>query len=319
MENSILLSILIPTYNGASKFLDRTMSSIIEGVSLCEEGTVEVVLSNNASTDNTLEILKQYDKYPYIRYYTNETNIGFARNIIRLTDEYARGKFGWVIGDDDVIVPSAITAIVSELKNDKIDYLSVGFKFVRDCDYSKIHGNYKAFFCTYAEVLERAKEGNGFCTFMSSAVVRLSLFKQVPKQEITPHFDTFQSIFPNAYVNVTAYHDKKCAYITDEVILSFIHNKKGWDTSDNMYYIAVNIIPEFYKYILSLGIKKNELRKTYNRLLHNAMYQGLLRLFHFRKVDNAFFLLWTTSFKYPLVHFDLVKTVIRKIGHRLFK
>ena len=65
MEKSILLSILIPTYNGASKFLDRTMSSIIEGVSLCEEGTIEVVLSNNASTDNTLEFLKQYDKYPF--------------------------------------------------------------------------------------------------------------------------------------------------------------------------------------------------------------------------------------------------------------
>lgn len=316
MENSILLSILIPTYNGASKFLDRTMSSIIEGVSLCEEGTVEVVLSNNASTDNTLEILKQYDKYSFIRYFTNETNIGFARNIIRLTDEYARGKFGWVIGDDDVIVPASLPHIVEELKKDKIDYLNVDFTFVRSSSFTPKESNYPVTYSTFAEALERVKAGNVLGTFMSSAIVRLSLFRQVPKEDITPAFDTYQSIFPNGYVNATAYHNKRCAYMNGYVILSFVH-KKEWGSSDNMYLISEHIIPSMYQYVLSLGIKKNELSKTYKRILHNAVYFGYLRLLQRKKTDKAFTSLWFTSLKYPSVHFELFKTIVIKIAHNI--
>ena len=316
MEKSILLSILIPTYNGASKFLDRTMSSIIEGVSLCEEGTIEVVLSNNASTDNTLEFLKQYDKYPFIRYYNNETNIGFARNIIRLTDEHARGKFGWVIGDDDVIVPGSLPHIIDELKKDKVDYLGVDFTFVRGSSYTPKESNFVVRYSTFAEVLERVKAGNVLGTFMSSAIVRLSLFRQVPKEDITPAFDTYQSIFPNGYVNATAYYNKHCAYMSDYVILSFVHEKE-WGTSDNMYLISEYIIPSMYQYILSLGLKENELRNSYKRILHNAVFYGYMRLLQRKKIDKAFGSLWLTSLKYPSVHFELFKTIAVKIAHNI--
>lgn len=316
MEKEVLLSILIPTYNGASKYLDRTLNSIIEGVKLCDERSIEIIVSSNASTDNTLELIKQFEDYQYIKCFSNDINIGFARNIIKLTDEYAKGKYGWVIGDDDVIIPSAIPAIVEELRHNKLDYLSVGFKFVKDADYLNMQNNYNIVYCNFAEILERAKPGNGFGTFMSSAIVRLSLFQQVPKNEVTPNFDTFQSIFPNGYVNVTAYHDKACAYIDDEVILSFIH-EKGWDTSDNMYYISEHIMPKFYNYILSLGIKKENLSRTYKKMLHNALYHGYLRIVRFKKVDNAFLSLWANSLKYPSVHFDLLKTVLRIIGRKI--
>ena len=316
MEKEVLLSILIPTYNGASKYLDRTISSIVEGVKLCGEGLIEVIVSSNASTDNTLELMRQYEDCPYIKCFSNDINIGFARNIVKLTDEYAKGKFGWVIGDDDVIIPSAIPVIVKELKLDKIDYLSVGFKFVKDADYSNLQNHYSIVYCNYTEILESAKTGNSFGTFMSSAIVRLSLFQQISKKEVTPNFDTFQSIFPNGYVNVTAYHDKACAYIDDEVVLSFIH-EKGWDTSDNMYLISVHIMPEFYNYILSLGIKKDNLSKTYKRLLRNALYDGYLRIVKFKKVDNAFLSLWAKSIKYPSVHFDLIKSVLNKVWRKI--
>lgn len=316
MEKSILLSILIPTYNGASKFLDRTLSSIIDGISLCEEGVVEVVLSNNASSDNTIEFLKQYKKYSFIRYFTNETNIGFARNIIRLTDEYARGKFGWVIGDDDVIVPASFPHIVEELKKDNVDYLSVNFTFVRGSSFTPKECSYKITYSTFAETLERVKAGNVLGTFMSSAIVRLSIFRQVPKEDITPAFDTYQSIFPNGYVNATAFYDKRCAYMNDYVILSFVH-KKEWGTSDNMYLISEHIIPSMYQYILSLGIKKDELRKTYKRILHNAVFFGYLRLLKGKKTDKSFKSLWLNSLKYPSVHFALIKTIAEKIAHSI--
>lgn len=319
MNNEILLSILIPTYNGASKFLDRTMYSLIEGMNLCEEGMIEVIVSSNASTDNTLEYMNQYRDFPFIKCYSNETNIGFARNIVRLTDEYACGKYGWVIGDDDVIIPNALPAIVNELKKGVVDYLSLGFKFVRgEDDYPTGTHDYEIHYSTFAEALEQEKKGNILGTFMSSSIMRLSLFKSIDKNAITPVFDTFQSIFPNGYINATAYYDKPCAFITEEVVMAFMHDK-GWNTEDNNYKIRFHAIPDLYNYMISLGLKKRDLKNSYKAILYEGMYCGYSRLFKGKSVDGQFFYFLRKSLSYPMVHVALIKRFISSFGRRLYR
>ena len=320
MKQGVLLSILIPTYNGASKFLDETLKSIIEGVKLCDEGLIEVILSNNASTDNTLELLKQYKEYSFIRYYSNDINIGSARNIIKLTDEYALGEFGWVIGDDDLINPSAMPTIVEVLKKNTLDYLSVGFSFILDRNYTFYNGNYVINYSSFAKAIDRWKPGNVLGTFMSSAIVRLSLFKQVPKDNITPKFDTFQSIFPNAYVNATAFHDKKCAFIREDVVLSFVH-EKDWESSDNTYMIVTRIVPALYQYIVSLGVSEKELSVVQKLIIYRAVLDGYIRIIRGKHIDCLFWQIWRKSLMFPSVHLKVVKffanSFVRKIkGHK---
>lgn len=79
MEDILYLSICIPTYNRA-EYLDRTINTIVSQTVFSQTREVEIIISDNCSTDNTTEIANKYifqygDK---IKYYRNETNIAEA-------------------------------------------------------------------------------------------------------------------------------------------------------------------------------------------------------------------------------------------------
>ncbi len=83
-----LVSIGIPVYNGG-KYLEETLDSILNQTFT----DFEVIVSDNASTDNTREIVEAYAaKDPRVRYYRNAENIGAAPNYNR-TFELSRGKY----------------------------------------------------------------------------------------------------------------------------------------------------------------------------------------------------------------------------------
>ena len=69
-----ILSICIPTYN-RSVYLKKCIDSIVYQMSFIE-GKVEVVISDNASNDDTYEIIQPYlYSYINIHYYRNDENI----------------------------------------------------------------------------------------------------------------------------------------------------------------------------------------------------------------------------------------------------
>ena len=74
MENKKpLLSICIPTYN-RSEYLDICIASIVSQKDFLSED-VELVISDNASTDNTEEVVRKYqEQYKNIFYSRNEVN-----------------------------------------------------------------------------------------------------------------------------------------------------------------------------------------------------------------------------------------------------
>jgi glycosyltransferase involved in cell wall biosynthesis len=77
---------------------------------------IEILVSDNASTDETPGIVTAYmDRGLQIRYLRNISNIGADANFMQCFEK-ARGKYVWLIGDDDVVVPGAIGKIVSYLQ-----------------------------------------------------------------------------------------------------------------------------------------------------------------------------------------------------------
>lgn len=68
-----LLSVCIPTYNRSS-YLRNTLDSIVNQDGFCED--VEIVISDNASIDDTSYVMKEYTtKYSNIYYFRNKENI----------------------------------------------------------------------------------------------------------------------------------------------------------------------------------------------------------------------------------------------------
>ena len=94
-------SICVPNYN-----YGHLINETIESVLAQTYGKFELIIVDNASTDNSLEVIKQY-KDPRIRVYRNQYNIGFAPNLQRVT-QYAQNEFINLLSSDDLMMPDAL-------------------------------------------------------------------------------------------------------------------------------------------------------------------------------------------------------------------
>ncbi|PHV62799.1 glycosyltransferase [Cyanobacterium aponinum] len=120
-QNEILLSVVVPTYNRA-KYLDRCLKSVLfEQVNSCE---FELIVNDNASPDNTQDIVQEYLEDPRIKYYRNEENIGMVRNFY-VSTKRANGKYVLWLSDDDWLLPNAISDIMKVISA----YPEVGYIF----------------------------------------------------------------------------------------------------------------------------------------------------------------------------------------------
>jgi abequosyltransferase len=107
------LSICIPTYN-RSKCLKECLDSILLSAT-GYENQIEIVISDNASTDDTKVIIDRFvNTYPNIRYFRNDRNIGPDRNLYKVA-ELATGEYIWIFGDDDKMEQKAISTAMKHI------------------------------------------------------------------------------------------------------------------------------------------------------------------------------------------------------------
>jgi abequosyltransferase len=112
------LSICIPTYN-FGKFIGDTLESIVCQIT----DDVEVVVLDGASTDNTSEVVREYQKiHSNIKYYQQDKKGGIDRDMAKSV-ELANGKYCWLFSADDVMKEHAIGKILSLVKQGHDLYL----------------------------------------------------------------------------------------------------------------------------------------------------------------------------------------------------
>lgn len=116
------LSILIPTYN-RYQYLETCLNSIFSQIDDTNKDKIEIIVSNNASTDNTIEIMKKYGSYEEIsyKYTTNKINLGPDGNFYKLYC-MSKGEYCWILGDDEVLLDGSLNYILEliEMYNNKI-------------------------------------------------------------------------------------------------------------------------------------------------------------------------------------------------------
>lgn len=109
----IKLSICLATFNRAA-FLGATLETLVaQATDECE-----IVVSDNASTDNTEQVVANYQsRFERLHYFRQDTNVGFDRNFDRAVT-LARGEFCWLMSDDDTLKPSAVARVLETLRPD---------------------------------------------------------------------------------------------------------------------------------------------------------------------------------------------------------
>lgn len=110
MDYDYKLSICIPTYNRA-KHLENCLESIVS-IKSEMKGLMEVCVSDNGSTDETMEVVRRMQEKMPIKYNRNSVNLGIPQNFINVV-AMATGEFAWLIGDDDLLMPNMLDKLLA--------------------------------------------------------------------------------------------------------------------------------------------------------------------------------------------------------------
>lgn len=118
------VTIAIPTFNRACYIGQAIESSLSQTY-----GNIEVLIADNASTDNTEEVVKRF-KDPRIRYYKHKENKGLVFNW-NFCLKHARGVFFLMLSDDDILENNAIEWLQSQfnepsvvMANSSVEYIN---------------------------------------------------------------------------------------------------------------------------------------------------------------------------------------------------
>jgi abequosyltransferase len=117
-----LLTIAIPTHGRAS-FLRELLVSLQP--QLKDQPKVELLISDNASPDETAEVVREFERNGLeLRYLQNEINIGPDANFVQCYEQ-AAGRYVWVFGDDDLLLDGGLATVVNLLEHGAPDYVFV--------------------------------------------------------------------------------------------------------------------------------------------------------------------------------------------------
>ncbi|MEL0659750.1 glycosyltransferase family 2 protein [Psychromonas arctica] len=114
MNYNYLTSIIIPSFN-SEKFISATIHSIISQSDI----DFEVLITDDCSTDNTVKIIKEYQKLDSrIKLFTLDKNsgAGAARNN---SIKYANGRFIAFLDADDIWLPTKLEKQIKFMLDNK--------------------------------------------------------------------------------------------------------------------------------------------------------------------------------------------------------
>ena len=111
-ETRPILTYGIITYN-RSKYLRKSLKSVLDQVG--NDELVEVLVSDNCSTDDTKEVVQEFQKkYKNLRYHCNETNVGAEGNI-HAALRHSKGEYVVVAGDDDYQADGSLYILLTHI------------------------------------------------------------------------------------------------------------------------------------------------------------------------------------------------------------
>lgn len=104
-----VLTVAVTTYN-RSAWLAASLRRVLERTRPYADA-VEVVVCDNASTDDTPSVVARFAGEPHLRAHRNPVNVGMLGNL-GATARLARGRFVWLLGDDDLLVDGTVEDVL---------------------------------------------------------------------------------------------------------------------------------------------------------------------------------------------------------------
>jgi glycosyltransferase involved in cell wall biosynthesis len=264
-----MISIALATYNGA-KFLREQLESILNQTMT----DFEVVVCDDCSTDNTLQILQEYaSKDSRFKVYQSAKNLGFKKNFEHIIS-LCKGEFIAFCDQDDIWEANHLEVLYNNIEDN--DCIGANALIINENGVSKnktlleywpIHvmpKNGKELFQheLYSNVIQGA-----------ASLIRASLTKQaLPIPDDIKYHDYWFALI--ACIN------GKCKYI-DNVILKYRRHSNN--ASEYQKFTIWNVIKDLYKFSKD---RKGFYQESLN-LLNNLAHQKDIPLEKQKKIYDA--------------------------------
>ncbi|MEN8907402.1 MAG: glycosyltransferase family 2 protein [Clostridiales bacterium] len=260
--NNIKLTIGIPVYNG-ERFIKKTLDSITDQL-IDDEYMLEIVISDNASTDKTAEIIFSYkNNYKYlIKYFKNERNMGYDKNI-DLVIQRSEGQSVWLLGCGDLLLPGVLDYIIHKLEILKYDYIQLNFNmYSEETEKFEVINNSTITNDTKFESIEEFfKKLGGPAMAVSANIVRKKCWIEIYKNRLTAqgwcHIERIINMLLNEKIQI--FFISKCCF-------TLYRELDGWWTSSAVY---TNYIQ--YQKILN-NMRKKRVSKKIVKILYKRHY-----------------------------------------------
>jgi glycosyltransferase involved in cell wall biosynthesis len=120
MDHDPLISICIPNYNNVD-ILKGCLNSLVPQI---QPYQIPVYVSDNASKDDTMEMLSSFknERYPLLYFKSNNENLGFDQNLVNAV-KMASSKYVWPIGDRRRLLPNSMRRVYNILSENDLDLL----------------------------------------------------------------------------------------------------------------------------------------------------------------------------------------------------
>jgi len=275
-----LVSVCIPTYNG-EEYLADTLESIFSQ----SYKNLEIIVSDDNSSDNTIFVLKKYQKsspYPFIIINHIPAGIGSNWNNCVL---HSKGEYIKFIFQDDLMDSDCIKKLLNIfLKNNNVGLVYSKRRFIGDFlnlkstewlkDYENLHVHWTSFsecqsgkiYLKYIKFFDLPKNKIGE---PSAVLLKKNIFSKIGyfdlKMQQSLDYEFWYRIFK--YYNVG---------FVDEVLVSIrIHNKQATIVNEGLTILDYDLYPKMiyknfllylhHKLIVKLFFKYNKIGRYLNK------------------------------------------------------
>ena len=240
-----VLSLCIPTYNRALCLKEQFKRLL--NIKPEDLNRLEIIISDNCSTDGTEQIANTYKSKLDFIYLRNSENLGADRNFMQCFQK-ATGKYVWLLGDDDYLQTAHLHQLLNHLEAEDYGLVHLSLKR-RD----------KMTFHPYEDQDEFLNKINVIMTYMSSNIDRTEYIRNIKWEK---YFDTHLIQVP-AHLQATLRGEKNLI-----VNLPFfdsgveLQNNGGYNVFEVFVKNLVRIFEEFEDH----GISMNSLLLLKNKI-----------------------------------------------------
>lgn len=301
MKKQIKLTIAIPTYNRCSllrQALDSVMHQKID--------EVEILVSDNASTDDTETMMKKYCERNKVRYFRNSENLGMDGNFLNCLQK-ANGEYIQFLSDDDILLPGAVEKILYLIKTEQPAYINLNsFTYSTETFHPdekkepRIILKEEQDLVTYDKKVYMGYMGV-YLTYISATILQKSYFEEQvnPEKYFGTHF-----LHAHLVLDILSGGQRK-VIITKEPYLAAKNNNSG---GFNLYEVWVK---QYKKLLLETGVRAGFARCQMKEIFLSDI-RGFIKdsILKYRVQENQYDMtcrriLFRYTYMYPSVWFSV--------------